>query len=363
MLVATNQGDRDLSIIDPAAAKQLATVPEGGITGHEVATSPDGRTAYVPIYGSSGVGKPGTDGHEMVVIDIPSRQVTGKVDFGHGVRPHCPVYDRASGMLYVTTELDQTVTIIDPKTLKIVGTVPTGQKESHMLVISRDGQRGYTSNVGAGSVSVLDLPGRKTIAIIPISSESQRIAISNDDKMVFTSDQTKPQLAVIDTATNKIKTWVPLPAVGYGTSPTPGWPFPAGRDAQGEPARGGRPGHAQGSAHRRCSRGSGQGARPPGRQGCVCLLLQSEASSGGRSVTVEGRFADRCRQGGRRPRLGSARDPGRTALPSPAGDWTANRRVGSATLPDPWWPTEACAGKPASGKRTRNLDRLRATVR
>ncbi len=221
MLVATNQGDRDLSIIDPAAAKQLATVPEGGITGHEVATSPDGRTAYVPIYGSSGVGRPGTDGHEMVVIDIPSRQVTGKVDFGHGVRPHCPVYDRASGMLYVTTELDQTVTIIDPKTLKIVGTVPTGQKESHMLVISRDGKRGYTSNVGAGSVSVLDLPGRKTVAIIPISSESQRIAISNDDKMVFTSDQTKPQLAVIDTATNKIKTWVPLPAVGYGTSPTP----------------------------------------------------------------------------------------------------------------------------------------------
>jgi YVTN family beta-propeller protein len=221
LLVAANQGDRDLSIIDPATAKQLATVPEGGITGHEVATSPDGRTAYVPIYGNSGVGKPGTDGREMVVIDIPSRAVTGKVDFGHGVRPHCPVYDRASGLLYVTTELDQTVTVIDPKTLKIVGTVPTGQKESHMLVISRNGQRGYTSNVGAGSVSVLDLKARKTIAIIPISSEAQRIAISNDDKMVFTSDQTKPQLAVIDTATNKLKTWVPLPGVGYGTSPTP----------------------------------------------------------------------------------------------------------------------------------------------
>jgi YVTN family beta-propeller protein len=221
LLVAANQGDRDVSIIDPVAAKQVATVPEGGVTGHEVATSPDGRTVYVPIYGSAGVGQPGTDGQEMVVIDIPSRTVTGKVDFGHGVRPHCPVYDRASGMVYVTTELDQTVTIVDPKTLKVVGTVPTGQKESHMLVISRDGKRGYTSNVGAGSVSVLDLPGRKTIAIIPISSQAQRIAISNDDKMVFTSDQTKPQLAVIDTATNKIKTWVPLPAIGYGSSPTP----------------------------------------------------------------------------------------------------------------------------------------------
>ena len=38
--------------------------------------------------------------------------------------------------------------------------------------------------------------------------------------MVFTADQTKPQLAVIDTATNKIKAWVPLPASGYGTAPT-----------------------------------------------------------------------------------------------------------------------------------------------
>ena len=221
LLLATNQGDRDLSIIDPVTAKQVATVPEGGITGHEVATSPDGRTAYVPMYGNSGVGKAGTDGSEMVVIDLPSRKVTGKLDFGHGVRPHCPVYDRASGLLYVTTELDQTVTIVDPRSLKIVGTVPTGQKESHMLVISHDGRRGYTANVGAGSVSVLDLAGRKTVAIIPIAPIAQRIAISNDDRMVFTSDQTKPQLAVIDTATNKVKTWVPLPGIGYGTSPTP----------------------------------------------------------------------------------------------------------------------------------------------
>lgn len=221
LLVATNQGDHDLSIIDPAAAQQLATVPEGGVTGHEVATSPDGRTAYVPIYGNSGVGKPGTDGREMVVIDIPSRKVTGRVDFGHGVRPHLPLYDTVHGLLYVTTELDQSVSIIDPKTLTIVGAIPTGQKESHMLAISRDGSRGYTANVGPGTVSVLDMTGRKTIAIIPISSNTQRIAISNDDKMVFTSDQTKPQLAVIDTASNQIKTWVPLPAVGYGTSPTP----------------------------------------------------------------------------------------------------------------------------------------------
>jgi DNA-binding beta-propeller fold protein YncE len=221
LLLVANQHDHNLSLIDPTAGKQVATVPVDGVTGHEVAASPDGKTAYVPIYGDSGVGRPGTDGSKLSVIDLPSRKLVHTIDFGHGVRPHCAIYDRNSGMLYVTTELDKTVSIIDPKTLKIVGSVPTGQEQSHMLVLTRDGSKGYTANVGPGTVSVLDMKGRKTLAIIPVSKNTQRIAISPDDSMVFTADQTKPQLAVIDTATNKVKTWVPLPSVGYGTAPTP----------------------------------------------------------------------------------------------------------------------------------------------
>jgi DNA-binding beta-propeller fold protein YncE len=36
---------------------------------------------------------------------------------------------------------------------------------------------------------------------------------------VFTADQTKPQLAVIETATNQVKKWIQLPATAYGTAP------------------------------------------------------------------------------------------------------------------------------------------------
>jgi len=221
LLLIANKGEQTVGIIDPVANKQLATVAEGGTTGHELIASPDGRLAYVPIYGNSGVGKPGTDGTNMVVVDIAARQVVGNVDFGRGVRPHCPLFGPKDGLLYVTTEIDNTITVIDPHTLKIVGSIPTGQAESHMLAISHDGRRGYTANVGPGTVSVLDMEGRKTITIIPISKQTQRISVSPDDRMVFTSDQTKPQLAVIDTATNKVKTWVPLPGTGYGTAPTP----------------------------------------------------------------------------------------------------------------------------------------------
>ena len=221
-LLVVNQGDSDVSIVDPVSGQELATIAEktAGVHGHEIAVSADGRIAFVPIYGSSGVGSPGVDGHEMLVIDLPTRAVVGDIDFGHGVRPHFPVLDTASGLLYVTTELDKTVTVVDPRTRKIVGTVPTGQEQSHMLALSHDGKRGYTANVGPGTVSVLDLVGRKTVTVIPVSGKVQRISVSTDDKLVFTADQTKPQLAVIDTATERVKTWVALPGLGYGTAPT-----------------------------------------------------------------------------------------------------------------------------------------------
>jgi DNA-binding beta-propeller fold protein YncE len=157
----------------------------------------------------------------MLVVDVPSRKVVGDIDFGHGVRPHQPVYDAARHVLYVTTELDRSVTIVDPRTRKIVGSIPTGQDQSHMFVLSHDGRRGYTANVGPGTVSVLDIGGRKTIDVIHVSPAVQRISISNDDKRVFTSDVTSPRLAVIDTATNKVANWVVLPGAGYGTAPTP----------------------------------------------------------------------------------------------------------------------------------------------
>jgi len=221
-LLVVNQGDVNVSLVDPVAGREVAKVAEqtGGEHGHEVAASADGRLAFVPIYGSTGLGVPGTDGREMLVIDVTSREIVGHIDFGHGVRPHFPVLNPVSGLLYVTTELDQTVTVVDPKTRKIVGTVPTGQAESHMVALSHDGLRGYTANVGPGTVSVLDLVGRKTVAVIPVAGNVQRIAISADDKLVFTADQTKPQMAVIDTATNKVKTWVALPGLGYGAAAT-----------------------------------------------------------------------------------------------------------------------------------------------
>src|SRR5215469_1923722 len=217
-LLVANKGEHTLGIIDPGAGRQIAAIAETGVTGHEVAASPDGKLAFVPIYGDSGVGLPGTDGRRLDVIDLEQRRVIHSIDFGHGVRPHCAVFGPKDGLLYVTTELDHSVAIIDPRTFKILGKIPTGQPESHMLAIGRDGERGYTANVGPGTVSVLDMVARKTVAIIPVATHVQRISISPDGRWVFTSATEKPRLAVIDTRTNQVDRWIRLPATGYGTA-------------------------------------------------------------------------------------------------------------------------------------------------
>jgi YVTN family beta-propeller protein len=221
-LLVANKGEHTLGLIAPSAGVQTATVNESGITGHEVIASPDGTRAFVPIYGSSGVGLPGTDGSTIDVFDVASRKLIHTIDFGHGVRPHCPVFDAKGAFLYVTTELDQSVSIIDPQSFKIVGSIPTGQPESHMLAISPDGTRGYTANVGPGTVSVLDLVTRKTLAVIPVTQHIQRISVSPDGQWVFTSDTDKPRVAVIDAKSNKLDRWIDLPGHGYGSVSIPG---------------------------------------------------------------------------------------------------------------------------------------------
>jgi DNA-binding beta-propeller fold protein YncE len=219
LLVVVNQMEHTLLVVDPDSRRELARIVVG-VNGHEVAVSKDGRFAYVPIYGNSGVGRPGTDGSTIDVIDLQDHKISATIDLGKGLRPHRAEFG-PDGLLYVTAELANAVDVVDPSSGKILAEIPTGSPQSHMLVLSTDGRRGYTANVGGGSVSVLDLVKRSLVTTIPVAKTVQRISMSPDGLRVFTHDQDAPRIAVIDTTTNKISNWIELPSSAYASEPTP----------------------------------------------------------------------------------------------------------------------------------------------
>lgn len=223
MLFVANQFDHTANLVDLSSRKAVAKIGVD-VNGHEVVVSPDHKFGYVPIYGNSGVGKPGTDGATIAVIDLKSARAVRIIDLGRPVRPHQARFG-PDGLLYVSAELANAIYVVDPKSGKVVSEAPTGDTESHMFVITPDGKRAYTANVGPGTVSVVDLQNRKTIAVIPITKHVQRISISPDGKFVFTHDQGAPRIAVIDTATNKLARWIELPATVYSSTPTPDGKF------------------------------------------------------------------------------------------------------------------------------------------
>ena len=218
-LFIANQGDHTALVVDLGSRKVLSKIGVD-INGHEVAIAPNHHFGYVPIYGNSGVGKPGTDGSTIEVIDLHAGRAVNIIDLGKPLRPHCAKFG-PDGLLYVSAELSNAIYVVDPATGKTVAEIPTGAQESHMFVLSPDGKRAYTANVGSGSVSVLDLQNRSLVTIIPVAKTVQRISISTDGRFVFTQDQDAPRIAVIDTATNKLARWIDLPAVAYSSTPTP----------------------------------------------------------------------------------------------------------------------------------------------
>ncbi len=174
-----------------------------GISPHEAAFSLDGQYAYVPVYGSSGVGSPGTDEHIIHFIRTSDCKEIGSLDTGKYKRPH-GITVGPSGTVYVTAEIAQSVMVIDPKERRIVGAIPTGSSTSHMIALTHDEKKIYVSNVQSKTVSVLDVPDRKLAATIPTGAENQRMTLSPDQRWFVTSLGPERKIAFYRTADNQL---------------------------------------------------------------------------------------------------------------------------------------------------------------
>ena len=197
LLAIDKRGCRAL-FLDPATYQEVARI-ELPARPHELAITPDHRTAYVSIYGSGVYGNNPQPGRTVVVIDLQRRQQTDTLDLAPYLAPHGLMLD-PDGLLYVSCDQSGVVAVVDPARRAVVGAIDVGSKGNHMIAMLPDGSKLYSENEDqAPFVSVLDPRGRRRIGEVPIPRGALGLCASADGQRVFVTDGQEPALLVIDT--------------------------------------------------------------------------------------------------------------------------------------------------------------------
>ncbi len=202
-LIVLNKSEATASLLHLASGKIAVTVPVGEGP-HEVAVSPDGRTAAVSNYGVAG-----RDGRTLTLIDVVSASAEKTIDLSPYRRPHGIRFTPDGRRLVVTSETSQALLVVDPSEGKVLAAIPTGQKVSHMVALSRDGNRAFVANIGSGSVTAVDLVRAERVGTVETGAGAEGIAVSPDGREIWVTNRAADTVSVLSASTLEVTATLP----------------------------------------------------------------------------------------------------------------------------------------------------------
>ncbi len=214
-LIVANMRDNTASIIDIATRKTIATLPTGAGP-HEVAVSHDGRWAVISNYGVRGA-----PGNSLTVIDVTTATVARTIDLGSYQRPHSSAFLPGDATLVVTSEASRNLVLVNFATGQVETVIPTNGGGSHMVALTSDGKRAWTANIGDGTVSELDIAGRKYVTTVQGAAGNEGMAVSPDGSRVWVGSNRVKTVTVIDTKTGTVAKSYPGFGFPYRMAVTP----------------------------------------------------------------------------------------------------------------------------------------------
>lgn len=197
-LLVVNKAGHSVSLIDLTTGTVQHELPTGAGP-HEIAVSPDGRTAVISNYGPDDL-----PGNSLTVIDIAATRVVTTLPLGIYRRPHGVAWLPDNRQIVVTAEDNQVLLLIDVPTGRIVRAIPTHGKISHMVAVHPDGQRAYVTSIGSGDLTVIDIPRGRVMAQIPLGKGAEGIALSPDGSQVWAACREDDSVTVLDSGTLKV---------------------------------------------------------------------------------------------------------------------------------------------------------------
>ena len=254
-IYVTNEVSGDMTVIDSASLKVIATVPLGKRP-RGIHASPDKKTLYVALSGSpiagpdvdestlpppdksaDGIGVfdvtqnkvvriiPGgsdpenfdvsKDGKQLYISneDISAASIvdvaTGKVlkTIKMGAQPEGVKTTPDGKLVLITSEEDGTIAVLDPVAGRIVLTFKVGHRP-RSIAFMPDGSRAYVNAENDGGIVLVDAKRYKMLRAIPLGKpgviKPMSVLLSSDATKLYVSTGRGQQVFTVDTATNAV---------------------------------------------------------------------------------------------------------------------------------------------------------------
>jgi YVTN family beta-propeller protein len=202
-LLVLSKRDHTLAIVDVSTLQIVGKIPVGDDP-HEVIASADGTMAYVSNYGFGAF-------NTLAVVDLVAKKALPAIDLGPLHGPHGLTF--VGGKTWFTAEAAKAIGRYDPATNKVDWIIGTGQNRTHMIYVSDDEKQIITTNVSSGTVSIIDQTTVKMPPssradwnenVIRVGNGSEGFDVSPDHKEVWVANAQDGTISVIDLAGEKV---------------------------------------------------------------------------------------------------------------------------------------------------------------
>jgi YVTN family beta-propeller protein len=191
LLVLNKEGN--VAVIDPASDKVLGRGPTGDGP-HEVVSTTDGKYAVASNYGTGP-----QPGHTLSVIDTKTFKEIHRVDVSPMTRPHGLF--AADGKVYFTCEGTKTIGRYDPVANRVDWILGTGQDGTHMVALSRDRSRIFTSNIQSGTISIFEHTGNSGDwhqNVVPVGRGAEGFDLSPDGRELWAANAGDGTVSIVN---------------------------------------------------------------------------------------------------------------------------------------------------------------------